>query len=77
MVPPAFAYVHVLNQDLSRRNVVVGLPGLPPAIAATVISHHPHSLRRTVRLSLLHVRGFFTQTRSRDAKDFERPAFPG
>ena len=58
-VPPALADVHVLNQNLSARDVGVGLPGLPSSVPAGVIVHHPHLLRPARAVSLLHRARFF------------------
>ena len=58
-VPPALADVHVLNQNLSARDVGVALPGLPSSVPAGVIVHHPHLLRPARAVSLLHRARFF------------------
>jgi hypothetical protein len=58
-VPPASGDVHVLNQDLSARDIGVGLPGLPSIVPAGVIVHHPHRLRPARAVSLLHRARFF------------------
>lgn len=53
-VPPASGDVHVLNQDLSARDIGVGLPGLPSIVPVGVIVHHPHRLSPARAVSLLH-----------------------
>jgi hypothetical protein len=59
LVPPASGDVHVLYQDLSARDVGVGLPCLPPVGPSGVIVHRPHLLRPAGAVSLLHRARFF------------------
>ena len=80
MGPRVRGYVHVLNQNLSRRDVVVRLPRLPPAIPPSVGVHHSHLRWRTRAVSLLHRRAVFFSTREARARcafpDFERASLP-
>lgn len=80
MGPRVRGYVHVLNQNLSRRDVGFRLPRLPPAIPPSVGVHHSHLRWRTRAVSLLHRRAVFFSTREARARcafpDFERASLP-